>query len=217
MDLVLLGPPGSGKGTQAKLLAAAFKVPHISTGEIFRKNLSEDTELGHLARQFMDEGALVPDDVTEAMVRERLGEPDAEVGYILDGFPRNLAQGEHFDNMLKDAERTLTAVLYLAVPRAVLVSRLTGRRVCPRCGATYHLEFNPPKTTGLCDTCGSELIQRHDDTEETVLKRLRVYDEETAPLVSFYQHHGLLWEFDGTKPVDEVTRAIVADLAAIHD
>ncbi len=217
MELVLLGPPGSGKGTQAKLLAARFGVPHISTGDIFRKNLSEGTDLGQLARRYMDEGTLVPDDVTEAMVRERLRETDAQKGFILDGFPRNLAQGEHFDAMLSEEGRTLTAVIYLAVDRAVLMSRLTGRRVCPKCGATYHLEFNPPKAIGVCDVCGAELVQRPDDSEGTVSTRLAVYDAETAPLATYYQKSGRLREFDGDQPVDQVTRAIVESVAGTDD
>lgn len=214
MELVLLGPPGSGKGTQAKVLAERFQVPHISTGDIFRKNLSEGTELGQLARHYMDQGLLVPDDVTEAMVKDRLGQADAQPGFILDGFPRNVAQGEHFQEMLREAGRSLTAVVHLLVRRDVLVVRLTGRRVCPTCGATYHLEFNPPKVAGHCTVCSAELVQRPDDSLETVIKRLEVYDNETAPLVAFYQEQGLVLDFDGEMAVGALTDAIASRVSA---
>lgn len=217
MELVLLGPPGSGKGTQAKVLADRFRIPHISTGDIFRKNLSEGTELGQLARRYMDQGVLVPDDVTEAMVKDRLEQPDAKAGFILDGFPRNLAQGEHFDTMLDDLSRALTAVIYLVVRQDTLVSRLTGRRVCAQCGAVYHVVLNPPQVEGICDVCGGRLEQRRDDSRETVTKRLAVYYDETAPLVSFYQHKGLVREFDGEAPVDVVTGHIVQSLEGARD
>ncbi len=214
MELVLLGPPGSGKGTQAKVLAERFRVPHISTGDIFRKNLREGTELGEMARRYMDEGQLVPDDVTEAMVTDRLAQQDAIPGFILDGFPRNLAQGEHFQPMLREAGRRLTAVIHLVVGRSVLITRLTGRRVCPKCGASYHVEFNPPQVAGHCDVCNTELVQRPDDSLETVTKRLEVYDNETAPLVAFYEAQGLLMEFDGELPVDALADAIVSRVSA---
>ncbi len=217
MELVLLGPPGSGKGSQAKLLAERFLIPHISTGEIFRKNLGEGTELGLMAQRYMDQGVLVPDDVTEAMVRQRLTESDAQNGFILDGFPRNLAQGEHFESMLAELGRSLTAVIYLVVGRKTLIDRLTGRRVCPQCGAVYHLILDPPKRPGMCDVCGSALEQRRDDTEETVIKRLEVYDQETAPLVAFYRRRGLVQEFDGDAPVEVVTRNIVQGLEGARD
>ncbi|NMP21999.1 adenylate kinase [Sulfobacillus harzensis] len=208
MELVLLGPPGSGKGTQAKRLADAFGIPHISTGDIFRKNLAEGTELGQLAKRYMDEGTLVPDDVTERMVSARLSEPDAKPGFILDGFPRNLNQAEHFQTALRTMGRQLTCVVYLTVNHDVLMARLTGRRVCPGCGATYNVVFQPPKQAGICDVCGAELVQRPDDSEATVSRRLEVYREETAPLVAYYEKLGLLARFDGEQPVDEVTRAI---------
>ncbi len=214
MELVLLGPPGSGKGTQAKVLAERFQVPHISTGDIFRKNLSEGTELGQLARHYMDQGLLVPDDVTEAMVKDRLGQADAQPGFILDGFPRNVAQGEHFQEMLREAGRSLSAVIHLVVRRDVLIARLTGRRVCPACGATYHLQFSPPKVAGHCDVCGTELVQRPDDSLETVTRRLEVFDNETAPLVAFYQEQGLVLDFDGEMAVGALTDAIASRVSA---
>lgn len=213
MDLVLLGPPGSGKGTQAKVLAETFGIPHISTGNIFREHLSQGTELGQLAKRYMDEGTLVPDDVTEQMVSARLTESDAKAGFILDGFPRNLNQAEHFEAALGKMGRHLRAVIYLSVKREVLMARLTSRRVCPKCGATYNLVSQPPKHEGICDVCGSGLVQRPDDSEGTVARRLLVYEEETAPLVTFYERRGLVHRFDGEEPVDAVTRHIVEQLS----
>lgn len=212
MDLVLLGPPGSGKGTQAKVLAETFAIPHISTGDIFRKHLSRGTDLGQLAKRYMDEGTLVPDDVTEQMVSARLAESDAKAGFILDGFPRNLSQAEHFEAALGKMGRHLRAVIYLSVKREVLMARLTGRRVCPKCGATYNVVSQPPKRDGICDVCGSALVQRPDDSESTVARRLSVYEQETAPLVAFYDQRGLVRRFDGEEPVEVVTRHIVGQL-----
>ena len=212
MELVLLGPPGSGKGTQAKELSTRFGVPHISTGIIFRYNLSEGTALGMAAREYMDKGLLVPDDVTEAMVRERIQDTDAREGFVLDGFPRNLEQAHHFQTMLKELSRRLTAVIHLEVDRAALMRRLTGRRLCPQCGATYHLEFSPPRTVGICDECGHHLEQRADDSEKTAGTRLQVYDRETAPLVGFYRGLGLLADVDGTLSPAQVTASIVRRL-----
>lgn len=217
MDLILLGAPGSGKGTQAERLSEMLGIPHISTGDLFRKNIHEGTELGKRAAQYLNEGTLVPDDVTEGMVRDRLMQGDAKVGFLLDGFPRNLAQGEHLDQLLHHLERRITAALYLSVPRSVLVKRLTGRWLCSQCGATYHVLYNPPKVAGRCDACGGALVQRPDDQEDTVVTRLAVYEEETAPLVGFYRQQGLLEEFDGSRSVDEVTRAIVGRLRIDHD
>ncbi|MCY0900010.1 MAG: adenylate kinase [Firmicutes bacterium] len=217
MELILLGPPGSGKGTQAARLAGELHIVHVSTGDLFRRHLKEGTALGQLARRYMDEGTLVPDDVTEAMVKERLTARDAQRGYILDGFPRNLAQAEHFQGFLYEVGRALSAVIYLAVPHDVLVERLTGRRVCPGCGANYHVRFHPPQRAGVCDVCQTPLVQRPDDREETVLTRLQVYDRETAPLIDFYRRLHLVREFDGQAPVEVVTAAILESLGARHD
>jgi len=210
VQLVFLGPPGSGKGTQAKFIAEHFQVPHISTGDIFRRHLSEGTPLGQLARQYMDQGALVPDDVTESMVADRIDQPDAAGGFVLDGFPRNRVQAEDFDGMLRERHRRLTRVLYFQVPEAVLIQRLTGRRVCRQCGATYHVIFQPPRIPGVCDVCGGELIQRRDDQEDTVVKRLDVYRDETAPLVEYYEERGLLAPINADQSVEAVTEAILA-------
>lgn len=217
MQVVLLGPPGSGKGTQAKILARQLEVPHVSTGDLFRQHLSEGTALGVLAREYMDNGTLVPDDVTESMVQARIVEPDAVSGFILDGFPRNLAQAEHFEVILGHLGRTLTAVIYLKVGRQTLMERLTGRRMCPECGALYHVTFNPPIEPGVCNVCGTPLVQRPDDSEETVATRLRVYDDETQPLVTFYRQRGLIEEIDGELSVDAVTRSIGEALEMAHD
>jgi adenylate kinase len=217
MQIVLLGPPGSGKGTQAKVLAQELGVPHISTGDLFRQHLREGTPLGVEARQYLDAGTLVPDNVTESMVKERLLQPDALPGFILDGFPRTLGQAQHFEKMLADLGRTLTAVLYLRVRRETLMARLTGRRVCPQCGALYHVQFNPPLKTGVCNVCGAQLVHRPDDREDTVATRLQVYEEETKPLIDFYAGRGLLQEIDGELPVQVVTQSIGTALEISHD
>ncbi|MCY0879420.1 MAG: adenylate kinase [Firmicutes bacterium] len=217
MRLVLLGPPGSGKGTQAQKLAEALGILHVSTGDLFRRHLREGTALGQLAKRYMDEGTLVPDDVTESMVQERLRDSDAEAGFVLDGFPRNLAQARHFDGYLRDVGQALDAVLYLNVPSPVVVERLTGRRVCSRCGANYHVRFHPPQVAGVCDLCQAPLVQRPDDREDTVLRRLAVYEEETAPLIAFYRQQHLVREYDGTAPVDAVTAAILESLGDADD
>lgn len=217
MELVLLGPPGSGKGTQAKLLADRFKIPHVSTGELFRKHRAEGTELGLLAQRYMDSGNLVPDSVTETMVKTRLSEADARPGFVCDGFPRNVAQGEHFDQMLAVLGRRLTQAIYLAVAPSIVVARLTGRRMCAGCGAVYHIRLNPPKTSGLCDVCGGTLVQRPDDREDTVIRRLEVYEDETAPLVDYYRKAGILAEIDGSQSVAGVADAIASMVDGLED
>lgn len=213
MRLVFLGPPGAGKGTQAARIAEHFGIPHVSTGNLFRQNLNAGTALGLKARRYLDQGELVPDQVTEEMVAERLAEPDARSGFVLDGFPRNLAQARTLAHMLTEDRRELTQCIVLDVPDVVLVNRLTGRRVCPVCQATYQLEFSPPAVAGVCDRCGNALIQRSDDSVETVTRRLAVYQEETAPLVQFYQDAGLLSHVRGTGTVDEVTARILEALS----
>ncbi len=209
MRLVLVGPPGAGKGTQAEYIAEKFDIPKVSTGDIFRTHVAGDTELGRLARSFMDAGDLVPDEVTVAMVRSRLGAPDAAHGFLLDGFPRNVAQAYEFDSLLGDLGSSLDVVLALVVDRAEIVRRLSGRRSCSTCGHVWHLEFDPPRREGICDKCGGTLVLREDDKPETVLHRLDVYAEQTAPLVEFYATRGQLVGIDAIGAVDEVTaRAI---------
>jgi adenylate kinase len=211
MRLVLVGPPGAGKGTQAQFISAHLGVPKISTGDIFRANVSQGTELGMEAKKFMDAGDLVPDEITIGMVRDRLGEDDARQGFLLDGFPRNVPQARTFDEILKDASTPLDVVLELVVDDDEVVRRLSGRRTCRNCGHIWHLDFDPPSSDGVCDICAGELFQRDDDMPETVRHRLEVYYEQTSPLVGYYAEAGILVGIDAMGPVDDVTdRAIAA-------
>jgi len=209
LDLILMGPPGAGKGTQAKILSQRLGIPHVASGDLFRDHLHRRTPLGQLARQYMDRGELVPDDVTIGMIRERLEQPDCRDGVILDGFPRTLAQARALDEMLSEMGRSLVAVLYIRVREELLLRRLAGRWTCRTCGAVYHIEFNPPRIPGRCDLDGGTLYQREDDTEEVQRRRIQVYQEQTAPLVSFYRDRGLLVEVDGEQPIPEVTAALL--------
>jgi len=209
--LVLVGPPGAGKGTQAQFIASHFAIPKISTGEIFRANVSEGTELGLEARKYMDAGDLVPDEVTIAMVKDRLGHDDARAGFLLDGFPRTVRQAEVLDDLLDPMSAPLDVVLELVVDDDEVVRRLSGRRTCHQCGHVWHLDFDPPGTEGICDRCGGELFQRDDDSEETIRHRLEVYADQTSPLIGYYGDKGLLRGVDATGPVEDVTeRAINA-------
>lgn len=211
MRLVLVGPPGAGKGTQAEFIAAHLSVPKISTGDIFRANVSQGTELGLEAKRYMDDGKLVPDEVTINMVRGRLAEPDACDGFLLDGFPRTVPQANELDKMLADLGTGLDLVLELVVDEDEVIRRLSGRRQCPGCLKIWHLEYDAPTKDGICDRCGSELIQRDDDKPETVLNRLRVYAKETAPLIDFYGAQNKLVGIDATGLVEDITvRAIDA-------
>ncbi|HZI37952.1 MAG TPA: adenylate kinase [Acidimicrobiia bacterium] len=211
MRLVLVGPPGAGKGTQAQFIASHFAIPKISTGEIFRANVSEGTDLGLEARKYMDAGDLVPDEVTIAMVKDRLGHDDARTGFLLDGFPRTVRQAEVLDELLDPMSAPLDVVLELVVDDDEVVRRLSGRRTCHQCGHVWHLDFDPPGTEGICDRCGGELFQRDDDSEETIRHRLEVYADQTSPLIGYYGDKGLLRGVDATGPVEDVTeRAINA-------
>ncbi len=210
--IVLLGAPGAGKGTQAKILSQKTGLPQISTGDIFREHLKNQTELGKLAQQYMSKGELVPDDVTVAMVRERLSRPDCKRGAILDGFPRTPAQAEALDVMLAEMGGKVGVVPFIKVPEDELVERLSGRLICRAQGHIFHKKFNPPKVPGICDYDGSELYQREDDRPEVVRNRIRVYLEQTMPLVSYYCEKGVLVEIDGTQPIEKVTEAIWAAL-----
>lgn len=212
--IVLLGPPGAGKGTQAQIVSERLGLPHISSGDIFRENLKQETELGKLARGYMDRGELVPDDVTIAMIRERLSRPDTAPGALLDGFPRTPAQAEALANMLEELGGEVNAVPYIKVPEDVLIERLTGRWTCRAHGHVFHEKFNPPQKPGVCDYDGSELYQREDDKAETVIRRIRVYLEQTAPLIAYYQERGLLIEIDGTQPIEQVAEDLMAALSA---
>ncbi len=210
--IVLLGAPGAGKGTQAKILSQKTGLPQISTGDIFREHLKNQTELGKLAQQYMSKGELVPDDVTVAMVRERLSRPDCARGAILDGFPRTPAQAEALDTILAELGGKVGIVPFIKVPEDELVERLSGRLICRAQGHIFHKKFHPPKVPGICDYDGSELYQREDDRPEVVRNRIRVYLEQTQPLVAYYRKKGVLVEIDGTQPIEKVTEAIWAAL-----
>jgi len=212
--IVLLGPPGAGKGTQAQIVSQKLGLPHISSGDIFRENLKAQTELGKHARTFIDQGELVPDDVTIAMIRERLSRPDCAPGALLDGFPRTPAQAVALNGMLAGFDGKVNAVPYINVPEAVLVERLTGRWTCRAQGHVFHEKFNPPQTAGQCDQDGSELYQREDDKAETVMTRIRVYLKQTMPLIDFYRQAGVLVEVDGTLPIEQVSVELLALLQA---
>lgn len=202
--LVLLGGPGAGKGTQAERLSEALSIPQVSTGDLFRENLKNETELGLLAKGYMERGELVPDEVTVGMVRERLSRPDAAQGAILDGFPRTVAQAEALEVLLADLNSKLAVVPYIKVSEDVLLARLAGRWTCRVCGAMYHQLFSPPQKSGVCDKCGGELYQRPDDTPETQEHRIKVYFEQTAPLIGYYRDKELLVEVDGRPGIDEI-------------
>lgn len=204
MNIILLGPPGAGKGTQAKSISKEYKIPHISTGDIFRKNISEKTPLGLEAKGYMDNGQLVPDELTINLVKDRLTHDDCVNGFMLDGFPRTVKQAEALDAFLMERHIDIDAALLIDAPKELIVERMTGRRVCSHCGETYHVVNIPPKVEDVCDECGSALVQRKDDNLETVLERLDVYDRQTAPLVEYYKGRGKLKSVDGSKELHEV-------------
>lgn len=209
--IVLLGPPGVGKGTQAKILAETANLPHISSGDLFRENIKNETELGKLAQSFMNKGELVPDDVTIAMIRDRLSRPDCKGGALLDGFPRTTVQAEVLEKLLAEFGGTVNYVPYITAGESVLIERLSGRWTCRAQGHVFHEKHNPPKKAGVCDIDGSELYQRDDDKSETVVRRIQVYFSQTAPLVAYYQQRGRLTEINGAQPIEKVT----ADLLAV--
>lgn len=215
MNILLMGAPGAGKGTQAFVLSEKLGIPHISTGDMFRKAVSEGTALGLEAKRYMDSGNLVPDEVTNGIVRERLAESDCEKGFMLDGFPRTVGQAEALDEILVSINKKLDVALEINVPFEILTDRITGRRLCKDCGATYHINFQPPSVEGVCDRDGGELYQRKDDNVETVSNRLKVYEESTAPLLAFYKEQGILVQVDGNRPTNEVTSAILAKLESL--
>ncbi len=209
MKIIMLGAPGAGKGTQAKMLADKYAIPHISTGDIFRANIKNGTELGNKAKTYMDQGLLVPDELVVDLVVDRVKQDDCQKGYILDGFPRTIPQAESLDKALTEIGEKMDYAINVEVPDENIVNRMSGRRACVGCGATYHLVHIPTKVEGICDKCGSELILREDDKPETVLKRLNVYHEQTQPLIDYYTNSGILVEVDGTKDMSEVFNAIV--------
>ncbi len=208
MNIMLFGAPGAGKGTQAKFLIEKYGIPQISTGDILRAAIKEGTAMGLEAKKFMDEGKLVPDSTIIGIIKDRLSEDDCKKGFILDGFPRTIAQAEALEILMKDMGIKLDKVISLNVPDELILGRIVGRKVCPVCGASFHIEFNPPKIAGKCDLCGAELITRKDDNAETVTKRLTEYHSQTAPLFDFYQSRGVLVDIDGTKGMEVITKEI---------
>jgi len=209
MRILLMGPPGAGKGTQAEKLTEILNIPHISTGDMFRKAIKEQTDLGLEAKSYMDKGELVPDEVTVGIVKDRIEEEDCKNGFLLDGFPRTVVQANALEKMLKDLGIKLDSVINIEVPFEELIGRLTGRRICKSCGATYHMVFNPPKVEGVCDKCGGALYQRDDDTEETAKNRLQVYEKQTSPLLEYYNNTGLLVNVNGNQSMEEVLAEIL--------
>ncbi len=210
INVIFLGAPGSGKGTQAERLCGTLGLTHVATGDLFRENLKNETDLGTLAKSYMDKGILVPDEVTVAMVKDRLSRPDIVNGVIFDGFPRNVAQANALSEMLAEMGQKINMVAYVRVADDELVSRLSGRLICRNCQASYHIKFNPPKVAGVCDVCGGELYQRADDNPETVRTRLETYKEQTAPLIDYYQRANVLVEVDGEGEMNAVTERLLA-------
>ena len=209
MKIIMLGAPGAGKGTQAKMLAEKYGIPHISTGDIFRANIKEGTELGKKAKEYMDKGLLVPDELVVDLVMDRFKAEDCKNGYILDGFPRTIPQAEALDSALAAVGEKMDFAINVEVPDENIVNRMSGRRACVGCGATYHIKYNPTKVEGICDVCGKELILRDDDKPETVLNRLKVYHDQTQPLIDYYGKAGIVKEVDGTVDMNDVFNAIV--------
>ncbi len=214
MKIIMLGAPGAGKGTQAKRIAGKYGIPHISTGDIFRANIKNGTELGQKAKQYMDQGLLVPDELTCDLVMDRIQQDDCKNGFVLDGFPRTIPQAEALDAALKNINQKMDFAIDVDVPDDNIVNRMGGRRACLSCGATYHIEFNPTKAEGVCDACGAQTVLRDDDKPETVQKRLTVYHDQTQPLIDYYSKQDILKSVDGTQPMEDVFQAIVGILGA---
>lgn len=213
MRLILLGPPGVGKGTQASRIIEKYDIPHISSGDMFRTNIKEGTELGVSAKEYMDKGLLVPDELVISMVMDRLSQDDCKEGFLLDGFPRTIDQGKELDKGLEELDVELDKVINIQADKDILIERITGRRVCEKCGATYHIKYNPPKVEGVCDIDGGKLYQREDDTVETVTTRIEVYYEQTEPLIDYYRKKNLILDVDGTREIQEIFETIVNSLS----
>ncbi|MCQ5385002.1 adenylate kinase [Hungatella hathewayi] len=214
MKIIMLGAPGAGKGTQAKKIAEKYQIPHISTGDIFRSNIKEGTELGMKAKAYMDQGGLVPDELTIGMLMDRIQKDDCKNGYVLDGFPRTIPQAESLTNALNERNQKIDYAVNVEVPDENIVNRMSGRRACLSCGATYHIVYKPSKVEGICDVCGDKLVLRDDDKPETVKKRLSVYHDQTQPLIDYYKEAGVLANVDGTQDMEKVFSDIVAVLGA---
>lgn len=212
MRLILLGPPGAGKGTQAMVITKRYGIPHISTGDILRDNIKRNTELGKKAKQYMDSGLLVPDDIVVSIVRERIKEDDCKEGFLLDGFPRTVKQAHALDEELNKLELKIDFCINIDVAKEELINRAIGRRICKDCGATYHIKFNPPTVVGKCNKCGGELYQRDDDTVETVSRRIEVYTEQTKPLIDYYTEQGIIINVDGKQTIEKVSNDIINSL-----
>ena len=209
MNIILMGLPGAGKGTQASEIVKKFPIPHISTGDMFRKAIKDETDLGKEAKSYMDRGELVPDEVTVGIVKERISEDDAKKGFLLDGFPTTKDKAESLSKIMSELDREIDAVINIEVPEEELMNRLTGRRICEKCGTTYHLVFNPPKVDGICDIDGGKLYQREDDNPETVSNRLSVNVKQSKPILEYYNNKGVLKNIDGSKDIDEVTNDVI--------
>lgn len=209
MNIILMGLPGAGKGTQASEIVKKFPIPHISTGDMFRKAIKDETDLGKEAKSYMDRGELVPDEVTVGIVKDRISEDDAKKGFLLDGFPRTIEQAEALSNIMKELDREIDAVINIEVPEEELMNRLTGRRICEKCGTTYHLVFNPPKVDGICDLDGGKLYQREDDNPETVANRLNVNVKQSKPILEFYDNKNVLKNIDGSRDIKVVTNDVI--------
>ena len=214
MKIIMLGAPGAGKGTQAKKIAEKYHIPHVSTGDIFRANIKEGTELGRKAKEYMDQGALVPDELTIGMLMDRIGKEDCQNGYVLDGFPRTIPQAESLKKALTESGQRIDHAINIDVPDEKIIERMSGRRACISCGATYHIVYNPSKKGELCEACGAKLVLRDDDKPETVKKRLTVYHDQTQPLIDYYKEAGVLVNVDGTRGLDHVFSDIAAVLGA---
>jgi len=214
MKIIMLGAPGAGKGTQAKKIAEKYQIPHVSTGDIFRSNIKEGTQLGRKAKEYMDQGALVPDELTIGMLMDRIQQEDCKNGYVLDGFPRTIPQAESLQKAITEMGQKIDFAINVDVPDENIISRMSGRRACISCGATYHIVYNPSKVAGICDVCGSELVLRDDDKPETVKKRLAVYHDQTRPLIDYYKEAGVLVNVDGTQELNKVFSDITVILGA---
>ena len=212
MNIILMGLPGAGKGTQASEIVKKFPIPHISTGDMFRKAIKDETDLGKEAKSYMDRGELVPDEVTVGIVKDRISEDDAKKGFLLDGFPRTIEQAEALSNIMQELDRKIDAVINIEVPEEELMNRLTGRRICEKCGTTYHLVFNPPKVDGICDLDGGKLYQREDDNPETVANRLNVNVKQSKPILEFYDNKQVLNNIDGSRDIKVVTEDVISIL-----